>query len=191
LISSRLSFTYDGEKEVVTNFTLKVTKGMTASRWRIWLWKKYPVISLARRLKANRGQYVFYGELPLNRISVTMFLEEKITKIKHNSYLFSGTVAENLRFGKPEASDAELMEVLKRVHMEEVVQEKGGLTAIVAENASNFSGGQSQRLAIARALLHDSPVYIFDEATSNVDVQSENDIMDSHLPVGSRERSYS
>ena len=113
-----------------------------------------------------------------------MFLKEKITKIKHNSYLFSGTVAENLRFGKADASDGELMEVLKRVHMEEVVLEKGGLTAIVAENATNFSGGQSQRLAIARALLHDSPVYIFDEATSNVDVESENEIVEIIYQLG-------
>lgn len=170
------SFTYDGEKEVVSNFTLKLSKGLTAVVGESGCGKSTLSSLLQGDLKPTEGS-IFYGETPHQDMS-PMFLKEKITKIKHNSYLFSGTVAENLRFGKADASDAELKEVLKRVHMEEVVQEKGGLAAIVAENAANFSGGQSQRLAIARALLHNSPVYIFDEATSNVDVESENEIMD-------------
>lgn len=176
------SFTYDGEKEVVSNFTLKLSKGLTAVVGESGCGKSTLSSLLQGDLKPTEGS-IFYGETPHQDIS-PMFLKEKITKIKHNSYLFSGTVAENLRFGKADASDAELKEVLKRVHMEEVVQEKGGLAAIVAENAANFSGGQSQRLAIARALLHNSPVYIFDEATSNVDVESENEIMDIIYQLG-------
>lgn len=176
------SFTYDGEKEVVSNFTLKLSKGLTAVVGESGCGKSTLSSLLQGDLKPTEGS-IFYGETPQQDIS-PMFLKEKITKIKHNSYLFSGTVAENLRFGKADASDTELIEVLKRVHMEEVVQEKGGLTAIVSENAANFSGGQSQRLAIARALLHNSPVYIFDEATSNVDVESENEIMDIIYQLG-------
>ncbi len=175
-------FTYDGEKEVVSNFTLKLSKGLTAVVGESGCGKSTLSSLLQGDLKPTEGS-IFYGETPQQDIN-PMFLKEKITKIKHNSYLFSGTVAENLRFGKADASDGELMEVLKRVHMEEVVLEKGGLTAIVAENATNFSGGQSQRLAIARALLHDSPVYIFDEATSNVDVESENEIMNIIYQLG-------
>jgi len=176
------SFTYDGEKEVVSNFSLKLSKGLTAVVGESGCGKSTLSSLLQGDLKPTEGS-IFYGKTPQQDIN-PMFLKEKITKIKHNSYLFSGTVAENLRFGKADASDAELMEVLKRVHMEEVVLEKGGLTAIVAENATNFSGGQSQRLAIARALLHDSPVYIFDEATSNVDVESENEIMNIIYQLG-------
>lgn len=176
------SFTYDGEKEVVSNFTLKLSKGLTAVVGESGCGKSTLSSLLQGDLKPTEGS-IFYGETPQQDMS-PMFLKEKITKIKHNSYLFSGTLAENLRFGKADASDAELKEVLKRVHMEEVVQEKGGLAAIVAENAANFSGGQSQRLAIARALLHNSPVYIFDEATSNVDVESENEIMDIIYQLG-------
>ena len=176
------SFTYDGEKEVVSNFSLKLSKGLTAVVGESGCGKSTLSSLLQGDLKPTEGS-ILYGETHQQEIN-PMFLKEKITKIKHNSYLFSGTVAENLRFGKADASDAELMEVLKRVHMEEVVLEKGGLTAIVAENAANFSGGQSQRLAIARALLHDSPVYIFDEATSNVDVESENEIMNIIYQLG-------
>ena len=104
-------------------------------------------------------------------------LMENITYISHQSYLFKGTVRENLLMGKPDASDRELWAVLERANLAGFLKSEGGLDMLLMENASNFSGGQRQRLALARALLHDSPVYIFDEATSNIDAESENDIM--------------
>ena len=79
--------------------------------------------------------------------------------------------------GKPDASDAELWQVLERVNLADFLRGEDGLDTQLAERAANLSGGQCQRLALARALLHDSEVYIFDEATSNIDVESENDIM--------------
>ena len=97
--------------------------------------------------------------------------------MSHNSYLFKGTVAENLRMARPDASDEALWRALEQVNLADFVRAEGGLSAPVAEKGANLSGGQCQRLALARALLHDSPVYIFDEATSNIDVESENDIM--------------
>ena len=104
-------------------------------------------------------------------------LMENITYISHQSYLFKGTVRENLLMGKPDASNRELWAVLERANLAGFLKSEGGLDTLLMENASNFSGGQRQRLALARALLHDSPVYIFDEATSNIDAESENDIM--------------
>ena len=77
----------------------------------------------------------------------------------------------------PDADDAELWEVLKKTRLDGFLSEEQGLDTPLSEQASNLSGGQRQRLALARALLHNSPIYIFDEATSNVDVESENDIM--------------
>lgn len=100
-----------------------------------------------------------------------------ITYVSHQSYLFRGTVRENLCMGRPEASEEELWQALKKVRLADFLKEQQGLDTLVQEKGSNFSGGQCQRLALARALLHDSPVYIFDEATSNIDVESENDIM--------------
>ena len=104
-------------------------------------------------------------------------LMKNITYVSHQSYLFKGAVRENLLMGKPDASDRELWEVLERVNLAGFLKSRDGLDTFLTEKASNLSGGQCQRLALARALLHDSPVYIFDEATSNIDVESENDIM--------------
>ena len=102
---------------------------------------------------------------------------EKLTYVSHQSYLFKGTVRENLLMGAPGADDAALWAVLERVNLADFLRSEDGLETQLLEKASNLSGGQCQRLALARALLHDSPVYIFDEATSNIDVESENDIM--------------
>ena len=104
-------------------------------------------------------------------------LMKNITYISHQSYLFKGTVRDNLLMGKPNASDSELWETLERVKLADFMKNENGLDTFLTEKASNLSGGQCQRLALARALLHDSPVYIFDESTSNIDVESENDIM--------------
>ena len=105
-------------------------------------------------------------------------LMKKITRITHDSYIFKGTVRENLAMGCETASEPEMREALGQVDLLGFVEENGGLDMEILEKGANLSGGQKQRLALARALLHDSPVYIFDEATSNVDVESENKIME-------------
>ena len=104
-------------------------------------------------------------------------LMEKFTYISHQSYLFKGTVRDNLLMGDSKASEEKLWQMLERVNLADFMRSENGLDTVLQEKASNLSGGQCQRLALARALLHDSPVYIFDEATSNIDVESENDIM--------------
>ena len=102
---------------------------------------------------------------------------QTITYIGHASYLFKGTVRDNLLMSSPDASDDILWEALEKVNLADFLRSENGLDTQLSEQAGNLSGGQRQRLALARALLHDSPVYIFDEATSNIDVESENDIM--------------
>ena len=102
---------------------------------------------------------------------------QAVTYVSRQSYLFKGTVRDNLRMARPDADDAALWAVLEQVRLADFLRSEQGLDTPLAEKASNLSGGQCQRLALARALLHDSPVYIFDEATSNIDVESENDIM--------------
>lgn len=115
---------------------------------------------LMGRNKHYAGQ-VLVGGVSLDQLS-EQSLNQNITYISHQSYLFKGTVRENLLLAAPQAEESALWQVLDTP---------------VAEQGSNLSGGQRQRLALARALLHDSPVYLFDEATSNIDVESENDIM--------------
>lgn len=105
-------------------------------------------------------------------------LSRAITYVGFASYLFGGTVAENLRMASPDATDDQLWAVLDRVHLSGFLRANGGLTTPVTAQGGNLSGGQRQRLALARALLHDTPIYIFDEASSNIDVESENAILE-------------
>lgn len=126
----------------------------------------------------NRG---YTGSIKVADVDISEIGENEImaniTKITHNSYLFAGTIEENLRMAKPDASTEELENVLKKVNLFAFLKEQDGLQTILLEKGENFSGGQRQRLALARALLFDTPIYIFDEATSNIDMESEEMIM--------------
>lgn len=119
---------------------------------------------------------IAYGGAELRDIEEASLMR-RITYVSHQSYLFKGTVRDNLLMGKPGASDDELWSALTQVNLADFLRGEAGLDTLLSERGENLSGGQRQRLALARALLHDSPVYIFDEATSNIDVESENDIM--------------
>ncbi len=100
------------------------------------------------------------------------------TYISHKDWIFKGTVRDCLLEGNPSATDAEMWKVLGQVQLAEFIRQNGGLELKIQEDASNLSGGQKQRLSIARALLHNSEVYVFDEATSNIDVESEMTILE-------------
>jgi ABC-type transport system involved in cytochrome bd biosynthesis fused ATPase/permease subunit len=118
------------------------------------------------------------GTSGCGKSTVAGILMGHITLISYNSYLFKGSVRDNLLMGKEDASEEEMYAVLKKVNLFEFLQEQQGLDTKILEKGSNFSGGQRQRLALARALLHDTSVYIFDEATSNIDMESEEMIME-------------
>lgn len=124
----------------------------------------------------------YQGKITIGGVELSEIKEEEILKnitlIRHNSYLFKGTVEENLRMAKPDATEEELEAVLQKVNLLGFLKEQQGLKTLLQEKGSNFSGGQCQRLALARGLLHDSPIYIFDEATSNIDAESEEMIME-------------
>lgn len=128
------------------------------------------------RLSENSGS-VTIGGVPVTELSGET-LYGKVTRVRHDSYLFAGTVFDNLKMGNEDAGIREMEDALRRVDLYDTIMEKGGLRMPVEEKASNLSGGQKQRLALARSLLHDSDIYIFDEATSNIDVESENKIME-------------
>lgn len=173
---SGLSFSYEPDREILHSVDLTFPQGsFTALVGESGCGKSTLASILMGRNKGYTGS-VSVGGVPLSSIQEESLLRN-ITYISHQSYLFKGTVRENLLMGKPGASDEELWAVLSRVNLEEFLKAEQGLDTRLLEKASNLSGGQCQRLALARALLHDSPVYIFDEATSNIDVESENDIM--------------
>lgn len=173
---SGLSFSYEPNREILHSVDLTFPQGsFTALVGESGCGKSTLASILMGRNKGYTGS-VSVGGVPLSSIQEESLLRN-ITYISHQSYLFKGTVRENLLMGKPGASDEELWAVLSRVNLAEFLKAEQGLDTRLLEKASNLSGGQCQRLALARALLHDSPVYIFDEATSNIDVESENDIM--------------
>lgn len=125
------------------------------------------------------GQYPNYsGELKLSNYEIKdINIYPYMTLVSLESYLFSGSLRDNLAMAK-EVSKQEMNRVLEKVGILDFVNEQGGLDMCILEGGKNLSGGQRQRLVLARALLKDSPIYIMDEATSNIDVESENKIME-------------
>ena len=172
-----VSFSYQEEREILHGVSMEFPKGsFTAIVGESGCGKSTIASLLMGRKKGYRGS-ITIGGVELSQIQEDCLMSH-ITYISHNSYLFKGTVRENLRMGNPQATDQQLWEALEKTKLADFLRSEQGLDTLLLEKASNFSGGQCQRLALSRALLHDSPVYIFDEATSNIDVESENDIME-------------
>lgn len=174
---SKAGFTYDGEKQILNSISFDIKKGNFVSIVGVSGCGKSTIASLIMGEHTNySGDIIIDGVH--NREYSTEKRYKKITRINHNSYLFKGSIRENLLMGKENASDSEIYEVLKQVDLYELVMNNGGLDMQIEERAANISGGQKQRFAVARALLKESDMYIFDEATSNVDAESENKIME-------------
>lgn len=171
-----LHFSYEKDREILAGIDLDMPAGAFISLVGESGCGKSTIAGiLAGR---NRG---FSGSVTVNGTALEEISEEalmkNVTLIRHNSYLFKGTVEENLRMAKPDAKESEMREVLARVNLLGFLDGQKGVKTELLEQAENLSGGQRQRLALARALLHDSPVYVFDEATSNIDAESEELIM--------------
>lgn len=177
IVCRDLHYSYERDREILhgINVTFKKDR-MTAVVGESGCGKSTLSAILMGRNKGYTGS-VTIGGVELSDISEDSLMKN-ITYISHNSLLFKGTVRDNLLMGNPDADDAKLWDALKEVKLDAFLSEQQGLDTAVGEAGSNFSGGQRQRLSIARALLHDTPTYIFDEATSNIDVESENDIME-------------
>ena len=171
-----LRFSYEPDREILHGINLFFPKGSFTSLVGESGCGKSTIASILMGRSRGYSGSVTIGGAELREISEESLMRH-ITYVSHQSYLFKGTVRSNLLMGKPDASDEQLWAVLKQVNLADFLRSENGLDTLVAEKGGNFSGGQCQRLALARALLHDSPVYIFDEATSNIDVESENDIM--------------
>ena len=176
IVCSDLRFSYDVDRQVLHGVNMQFSMGsFTSIVGESGCGKSTVSAILMGRNKGYTGS-VTIGGRELTELSEQSLLEN-LTYVSHQSYLFKGTVRENLLMGNTDAADDELWAVLERVNLAAFLRSEKGLDTQLLEKASNLSGGQCQRLALARALLHDSPVYIFDEATSNIDVESENDIM--------------
>lgn len=172
-----MSFSYTTDREVIHGADIEFKVGcLTAVCGESGCGKSTIAAILMGRNNGYKGS-VRIGNTELCDISEESLMKN-ITYISHSSVLFKGTVRENLLMAKSDAEDSELWQVLEKTKLADFLRGEKGLDTLLVENAANLSGGQKQRLALARALLHDSAVYIFDEATSNIDADSENDIME-------------
>lgn len=177
ILFENVDFSYDGQKQVLHEINFKLMEtGM------------YSIVGKSGSGKSTlaalmKGDYLDYqGKIQIFNQELKTIdhreLMQNMTLIEHAPYLFKGTVRSQLLDACPDASDEMMLECLKKVNLYDFIMENQGLDTPILERGSNLSGGQAQRLNLARALLHDTPIYIFDEATSNIDVESENAILD-------------
>ncbi len=170
-----VNFSYDNERTILQNINIECGRGITSFVGVSGSGKSTIAGILMGRNKGYEGS-VLFKDTELRSVSESSLMKN-IVLVNHDSYLFKGSIRDNLLMAKPEATDSELETVLTKVNLLDFVQANGGLNYQLTEAASNLSGGQRQRLALARALLLNPQVFIFDEATSSIDVESEEDIM--------------
>ena len=170
-------FSYEEDREILKGINLNLPAGSFVSLVGESGCGKSTIAGiLAAKNRGYSGEITIGGVL-LNEVNETNLMQ-RVVLVRHNSYLFKGTVEENLKMAKPDATKEDMEAVLQKVNLLGFLQTQDGLQTRLLEKASNLSGGQCQRLVIARALLkEDSKVYIFDEAASNIDVESEELIM--------------
>ena len=171
-----LNFAYQPERPILQDVNLNFPAGsFTALVGESGCGKSTVAGILAGSLTPGSGRVTANG-MPVTQLTRAARMQT-MTLVPHDAKLFKGTVETNMRMAAPNASEPELWAALEEVNLAAFCREQQGLQTPVTENGANLSGGQRQRLGLARALLHNSPVYLFDEATSNIDAESEEDIM--------------
>lgn len=169
-------FSYDSEREILHGISMEIPQNRFIGIVGASGCGKSTIASLLMGRNTINSGNLMIGGRNITDLSETSLMKT-LTYISHNSTFFKGTVRENLLLGNPNASDSDLWRVLDSCNLSVFLKSENGLDTQLLENAGNLSGGQKQRLALARAILHDSSVYIFDEATSNIDIESEEIIL--------------
>lgn len=171
-----VTFSYDGKRDVLKDISIQFGScGMTAIVGESGCGKSTIVNMLSGAYRPQEGNVIIGGK-PMERITRESYYE-RLSVVSYNTYIFHASVRDNFRLAKEDVTDAEMLDALKKVNLAEFIQNNGGFDKVISEDASNISGGQKQRLALAVALVADKEIYVFDEATSNIDIESEAIIM--------------
>ena len=171
-----LHFAYSAEKPAIQGLDLTIQPNqLTVFVGKSGCGKSTLVSLLMGFYKPQQGEILFNGQNAFE-IDRTSFYQN-VSLVSHSSYVFKGSLRDNMLMAKTGATDEQIYQCLEQVNLANFVRENGGLDMPLLSRGTNLSGGQIQRLALARALLHDAQVYIFDEATSNIDVESEEVIL--------------
>ena len=171
-----VTFSYDGERDVLKNVSMTFPeKGMTEIVGESGCGKSTVVNMLVGAFRPKSGS-ITVGDVPLESLSRESYYSH-LAAVSYNTYIFNETVRENFLLANKAATDEQIYAALEAVNLAEFIRENGGLDKVITEDANNISGGQKQRLALAVNLVADKDIYVFDEATSNIDVESEAIIM--------------
>lgn len=177
IVFNDVNFSYDNSRGILKNISLLIKRGSFVS---IVGESGSGKSTIAKLLSGKQKEYtgkILIGDTDLKDIKAAELMKN-ITYVPHESYIFKGSVADNLLMADPNADEDKMWKVLEQVKLADFLRTENGLDTELNEGGSNFSGGQRQRLALARAILKDSPIYIFDEASSSIDVESEEAILD-------------
>lgn len=171
-----VTFSYDNKRDVLKNVNMTFPqKGMTAIVGESGCGKSTVVNMLVGAFRPQKGE-VTVGGKQLEKLSRENWYSH-LSAVSYNTYIFNESVRDNFKMAKENVSDEEIFAALEKVNLKEFIEENGGLDKVITEDANNISGGQKQRLALAIALVSGKDIYVFDEATSNIDIDSEAIIM--------------
>ena len=176
LALENVTFSYDKKRDVLKDVTMNfLEKGMTAIVGESGCGKSTVVNLVIGARRPDKGRVLIGGE-KLENVSRTAYYS-RLASVSYNTYIFNDTVRANFELAKKGVTDEEIFAALEKVNLSSFIKENGGLDKVITEDANNISGGQKQRLALAVNLVADKDIYVFDEATSNIDVDSEAVIM--------------
>ena len=173
-----VTFSYDGTRDVLKHASMNFgSTGMCAIVGESGSGKSTVVNLLLGAYHPQQGS-ILIGNKPLETLSRESYYSH-ISVVSYNTYIFNETIRQNFMLAKDNVTDEEIYSALKKVNLYDFIIDNGGLDKVITEDAANISGGQKQRLALAINLVANKDIYIFDEATSNIDIDSEAIIMNN------------
>ena len=173
-----VTFSYDGTRDILKHASMNFgSTGMYAIVGESGSGKSTVVNLLLGAYHPQQGS-ILVGNKPLETLSRESYYSH-ISVVSYNTYIFNETIRQNFMLAKEDVTEDEIFDALKKVNLYDFIIDNGGLDKVITEDAANISGGQKQRLALAINLVANKDIYIFDEATSNIDIESEAIIMNN------------